>query len=177
MQDRHLVIRRAALEDAALIAEFGARTFEATFGADNRPQDIRQYIAENFSPQQIERELVDPSSIFLLAYEDERLIGYAKLCDGEKPDFVNSPDPIELVRIYVESNLIGAGYGSAIMQACLDAAQDAGYHSIWLGVWEKNLRAIKFYKKWGFVELGTHVFILGEDAQNDLVLGRTLSGF
>jgi diamine N-acetyltransferase len=175
MKDRQLLIRLAVLDDAVHIAEFGARTFEAAFGADNRPQDMQQYIAENFSPQQIERELMDPRSIFLLAHAGERLVGYARLIDGEEPDFVENPDPIELVRIYVEPEFIGAGFGSALMQACLETAQRAGYRSIWLGVWEKNARAIKFYERWGFVKLGTHQFILGQDVQNDLVMGRSLS--
>jgi ribosomal protein S18 acetylase RimI-like enzyme len=124
--------------------------------------------------RQIERELADPLSIFLLAYQDKRPVGYARLSVGRKPDFVESPDPIELVRIYVETNLIGSGYGSALMQACLEAAQRAGYRSIWLGVWERNVRAIKFYEKWGFKKLGDQEFILGKDIQNDWVMGRSL---
>jgi diamine N-acetyltransferase len=175
MQDTPLLIRRATPADVALIAGIGARTFEAAFGPDNRPQDMRQYIAANFSLQQIEHELADPRSIFLLAYEDEQLLGYAKLSDGKKPDFVDSPDPIELQRIYVDTHLVATGYGSALMQACLEAARAAGYRSIWLGVWERNARAIRFYEKWGFTTLGSQEFILGKDAQNDLVMGRMLS--
>jgi len=175
MQDRHLFIHRARLDDAALIAEFGASAFEATFGAQNRPQDMMQYIAENFSPVQIEHELDDPKTIFLLAYKDEGLIGYAKLHDGKKPDFVTSSNPIELARIYVKVSLIGAGYGSALMQACLETAYDSGYSYIWLDVWEKNTHAIRFYEKWGFVKLGAQNFTLGEDVQHDFVMGRPLS--
>lgn len=174
MPDRDLFIRRATQEDAQIIAEMGARTFEAAFGADNRPQDIARYIAESFSPQQLERELADPKSIFLLAYEDEQLAGYARLLDGERPEFVQGPDPVELVRLYVESDLIGGGYGSALMRACLEAARAAGYRSIWLGVWERNTRAIRFYERWGFHRLSTHEFILGEDVQTDILMGRNL---
>lgn len=175
MQDRHLFIHRARLDDAALIAEFGASAFEATFGAQNRPQDMLQYIAENFSPGQIKHELDDRKSIFLLAYEDEQLIGYAKLHNGKKPDFITSSNPIELARIYVKSNLIGAGYGSALMRACLETAFDSGYSYIWLDVWEKNTHAIRFYEKWGFVKLGMQVFHLGDDVQDDFIMGRPLS--
>lgn len=174
MQDRNLFIRRATLDDATLIAELGARTFAKAFAADNRPQDITQYIAENFSTNQIERELADPRSIFLLAHEDERLVGYVKLRHGGMPDFVKSPDPIELMRIYIETDLIGGGYGSALMRACLEVAKEAGYRSIWLGVWKRNTRAIKFYERWGFTKLGTQEFILGEDVQTDVVMGRSL---
>lgn len=174
MQDRDLFIRRAASDDVTLIAEFGARTFAKAFAADNRPQDITQYIAENFSTNQIEHELSDPRSIFLLAFEDERVVGYVKLRDGKKPDFVKSPEPVELVRIYIESNLIGAGYGSALLRACLEAARETGYRSIWLSVWERNTRAIKFYERWGFTKLGTQKFILGEDIQTDIVMGCSL---
>jgi len=168
-------IRHATEGDAMLIADFGARTFRDAFGPDNRPEDIKQYIASSFSPAKIKAELSSPASTFLLAYEDDRLIGYVKLEDGKTPDSVKGPKPLELVRIYVDPTIIGKGYGSALMKACFEEAKRAGYETIWLGVWEKNERAIKFYKKWGFREVGSQNFVLGSDVQNDLIMVRSIN--
>jgi ribosomal protein S18 acetylase RimI-like enzyme len=167
-----LNIRRATTDDVVVIADIGARTFEASFGADNRLKDMQQYLALSFSPAYLESQLSDPASIFLLAYEDDRIVGYAMLRKSKKPVSVPDPKPIELVRFYVEADIIGKGYGSALMHVCLQEAQKNGHRTIWLGVWEKNQRAIRFYRKWGFTKVGTQEFVLGSDLQNDHILAR-----
>lgn len=155
MVGRTLSIRRATQRDASVIADLGARTFEASYGADNRPEDMEQYLASSFSTKQIEAEISDPASTFLLALEEGEAIGYARLRDGESPPSVNGPRPVELVRIYVEHEAIGKGYGSALMAACLETAASNGHQTIWLGVWVRNEQAIGFYEKCGFAKAGT----------------------
>jgi ribosomal protein S18 acetylase RimI-like enzyme len=76
------------------------------------------------------------------------------------------------VRIYIEEEIIGKGYGSALMDFCLEEAKKNGYRTIWLGVWEKNLRAIRFYRMWRFTKVGTKEFVLGSDLQNDHIMAR-----
>ena len=169
-----LSIHRATKEDVMLIANLGARMFRDAFGPDNEPEDMKRYIVLNFSPDQIKTELIDPTLTFLLAYKDKEPIGYAKLRKSQAPDCVKGPEPVELVRIYVDQTIIGKGYGSALMKACIEEADRAGYKTIWLGVWQKNERAIKFYKKWGFAEVGTQVFVLGSDVQNDFIMERSV---
>jgi ribosomal protein S18 acetylase RimI-like enzyme len=169
-----LIIRPATEADAALLAEMGARTFRDSYAHLNRPQDIENYIAANFSPAQIEKELRDPAATFLLATEARTIVGYIKLRDGQKPDSVSGPAPVELERIYVERETIGKGYGSALMAACLEVARQAGFETVWLGVWEKNQRAIRFYKKWGFLVVGRQTFILGDAVQSDFVMARPI---
>jgi GNAT superfamily N-acetyltransferase len=168
----NLRIRRATEDDALLIAKLGARMFKEAFAQDNEPEDMDSYLAQNFSLEKIEAEFAAPSSIFLLAYEDEKPIGYAKLKAGKIPRSVSGPKPVELVRVYVDQKIIGKGYGSVLMKSCIGQAKLAKYKTIWLGVWEKNEGAIKFYEKWGFSTVGSQVFILGSDIQNDLVMQR-----
>ena len=94
------------------------------------------------------------------------------LREGKAPVAVTGTEPVELVRIYVENDIIGAGYGAALMNACLEEAKKNGHRTIWLGVWEKNLRAIRFYRRWGFTKVGTKEFLLGSDLQNDHIMAR-----
>ena len=116
--------------------------------------------------------MAEPSTIFLLAYEDCKAVGYVMLRVSKKPMVVIGPKPVELVRLYIEEEIIGKGYGSALMNSCLKEAKKNGRRTIWLGVWEKNLRAIRFYEKWGFTKLGTKEFVLGSDLQNDHIMAR-----
>lgn len=137
---------------------------------------MAQYLEEAFSPQQIQSEITAPNSFFLLAYQAlERggnPVGYARLIGHSVEPNVTGPQPIELVRLYVEQSAVGQGYGAQLMQACLERAADDGFATIWLGVWEKNYRAQAFYKRWGFQQVGIHDFVMGTDVQTDLILTR-----
>ena len=167
-------IRHSGPADAALLAELGARTFNETFAADNRPEDMAAYLASAFSVEQTERELSDPRSTWLVAEIDGTAAGYAKLHAGESPECVRGPNPIELARIYAARDWLGRGVGASLLRACLDEARRGGHRTIWLGVWERNERARAFYRKWDFRDAGTQIFQLGSDAQTDVVMEREL---
>jgi ribosomal protein S18 acetylase RimI-like enzyme len=185
----NLIVRRGQAEDAALLAELGARTFSETFAADNTAADMAAYLAAAFSPAQQAAELADPASVFFIAervfQNDESLVhsgdvnkvalGYAVLRAGDVPPEVTGDKPIELVRLYVSRESLGSGVGAALLQASIDEAKQKGYETLWLGVWEHNHRAQAFYRKWNFHAVGTHVFQLGEDPQTDILMQRSIS--
>lgn len=174
MNDHRLNFRRATLAEVSLIADLGRRTFAAAFGPDNTAQDMENYLEANFSEERIRDQLADPLATFLLAEQGELTIGYMMLYAGEPPEAVTGPRPIELVRFYVESERIGMGYGSQLMSVALEKARRGGFATIWLGVWQENPRAIRFYRKWGFQVVGTRKFLLGEDLQDDFIMARAL---
>lgn len=175
MDPATLTLRPAAVRDASHLAVFAARAFRAAFAADNQPDDLEQYINASFASQKIAAELTDPQALFTLAYQNDTLIGYTKLLFGSHPRFIPFPRPVELVRIYVDPERTSQGLGSRLMQACLAVAQERACETIWLGVWERNVRAIAFYRRWGFEQMGTQQFVLGQDVQIDLVMSRSLS--
>jgi diamine N-acetyltransferase len=165
-----LQIGRASRDDAALLAELGARTFRDAFGPDNDPDDMEEYIASTFTPARTAAELADPAATLLVAWAGAQAVGYAHLRIGQAPAEVRGAHPVELVRIYVDQRVIGSGYGSALMAACFAEARDRGCETVWLGVWEHNERAQAFYRRWGFVEVGSQEFVLGRDVQTDLIM-------
>lgn len=171
---RHPTIRRATLPDAELLAELGARTFSETFAVHNTPENMAAYLATAFTPTQLAGDLADPRCVFQIAENDRTAVGYAMLRKGAAPEQVTGERPIELVRLYVSRTSLGSGVGAALMQACIEVSRQRGHETIWLGVWEHNVRARAFYRKWNFHEVGTHVFQLGEDAQTDLLMQRKI---
>jgi ribosomal protein S18 acetylase RimI-like enzyme len=167
-------IRRATEGDADLLAELGATTFYESFAAQNTAENMKAYLAATFGPEQQRTELADSQSTFLIAENDGVAIGYAHLRAGKTPACVSDPETIELVRLYVSSTFQGSGVGARLMDACLAEARQAGYQTIWLGVWQQNTRAQAFYNRWNFSIVGEHVFQLGEDAQTDWLMQRSL---
>ncbi len=170
----NLSIRSAGPNDAALLAELGARTFAETFAPDNSPDDMAAYLAASFAVEIQAAELADPHSLFLIAEIDQSAVGYAKLKQGPPPPGVSTERPIELERLYVARAWLGSGVGARLMQACLAEAKRLGANILWLGVWEHNFRAREFYRRWSFHEVGTHVFELGNDEQTDILMEREI---
>lgn len=164
--------RRASPDDAPLLADLARRTFVDAFAADNRPSDIDLYVAEAFGEEIQRAELKDPRIAVLLAERGEETVGYAMLREGPPPACVTSFDAIEIARLYAERRVIGRGVGAALMQHCLELAARRGKETVWLGVWEYNVRALAFYRRWGFRQMGTQPFLLGTDRQIDLVMAR-----
>jgi diamine N-acetyltransferase len=169
-----LSVRYATVADRNLLAEAGRRLFEAAFAKDNRAEDMQTYLAEAFSPEIQAAELADPASVTLIVNIEGNFAGYARLKEGRPGLEIDGFRPVELVRIYAEREYIGRGIGSALMQASLEECARKGWDTIWLGVWEKNPRAIRFYEKWGFSVAGQQIFKLGEDLQTDLVMQRSV---
>lgn len=167
-------IRQASAADAALLADLGRRIFIDSFAAYNRPDDMAAYVAEAFSLATIAAEVTDPRSTFFIAEADGEPVGYAKLHAGEPAECVRGPRPIELNRLYADHAWHGRGVGPALMNACLERARAAGHQTIWLGVWKHNPRALAFYRKFGFIEVGEHPFQFGADRQTDIVMQRVV---
>ncbi len=157
-----------------MLAELAARTFYEAFASANTPENMQAYISEAFTVSQLSAEISDPGATFLIAEVDGSPQGYAKLYAGEAPPCIDGPSPVEISRIYIDQTCLGTGLGPALMQACLDEARRAGHQVIFLGVWERNLRAQAFYRKWGFEKVGDHVFQMGDDPQNDWIMMRRL---
>jgi len=158
------MIRRATPDDAARLADFGARTFQETFGAHNRPEDMEAFLSTAYGPEVQLAEITDPARITLVVYEADTLIAYAQLR-------VDIPQ-VEIGRFYVDNGWHGRGIAQSLMSAVLELARDIGATRLWLGVWERNARAIAFYEKCGFVDCGSQPFLLGSDLQTDRVMER-----
>jgi len=173
MQD--VQIRRGAVSDAAALSEIAARTFVDTFASDNRPEDMQAHQAKAFGVRQQSAELADPDEITLLALRNGVLIGFAQVRRNAAPACVVQEKPVELHRLYVDKAAHGSGVAKELMSAAHDAARELGGKHLWLGVWERNARAIAFYSKVGFTKAGSHDFYVGADRQTDLVFVTTLT--
>jgi ribosomal protein S18 acetylase RimI-like enzyme len=168
------VIRNGSMSDLELLIRLGIDTFNETFAHLNKPEDMESYLTAAFNADQIASEIHDPQSTFLIAESDGKAAGYAKLHRGTAPDCVTGPAPIELARLYVVGDMHGKGVAGALMTEMLARSANEGFKTIWLGVWEHNERAKAFYRKWNFRKVGSHIFVLGSDAQTDDLMERTI---
>jgi diamine N-acetyltransferase len=166
-----LSMRAASPDDAEALAAFAAAAFEQTYGAQNDPDDTLAYLTEAFGPKQQHNELADPDLLTCLAEFDGQLVAYAQIHRSSlPPPCVSEVMPIELKRFYVSHEWQGRGAAQRLMDQAKRTARDWGGTALWLSVWERNPRAIAFYVKAGFVEVGTTFFVVGKDRQDDRVM-------
>jgi ribosomal protein S18 acetylase RimI-like enzyme len=173
------IVRPATAADAARLSRLGAATFRETFEGENTPDDMARYLAESFTSEKQAAEIADPASTVLLAERESAsgvdLVGYVHLVAGPVPAAVQGPSPLELKRLYVGREWHGQGVAQALMDAALNSARMRRAQTLWLGVWERNPRAVAFYAKYGFSRVGEHTFKLGSDSQTDWLLARPVA--
>lgn len=170
------IVRRATLADAEPLAALAARIFTETFGADTTPDDLAAFLARAYGVRQQSEEISDPGVITYVAEAAEGLVAYAQVRRGSQaPECVDAEEPIELWRFYVRRDWHGGGLAHRLMDAVMTAARELGGRHLWLSVWERNFRAVAFYGKHGFRDVGAADFWVGSDCQTDRILVAPVS--
>jgi diamine N-acetyltransferase len=180
-----IAIHLATLSDAALLADLGARTFMETYEHANTADDMRTHLDRVFTTEARAAELGDNDRATFIADSVSRgaaesagarveVVGYATARRNSFSSDAHFRNPAELEKIYVLNSAHGRGAGAALVNAYVEQARRWRCDGLWLGVWEKNSRAIGFYERMGFTVVGLKTFQLGADTQNDLVMARAL---
>ncbi|KAA0990890.1 GNAT family N-acetyltransferase [Dyadobacter aurulentus] len=167
-------IIKANAESLAMVQQISRETFFETFAEANTEADMNKYLAENFSEAKMSAELNNAESQFFMAWLGENPVGYMKLNTGHAQTELKDSASIEIERIYVKSAFHGKKVGQLLYDKVLQTAQQEQKAYIWLGVWEENLKAIRFYEKNGFVAFDKHIFKFGEDEQTDIMMKKIL---
>ena len=165
-------IRKAERRDATQLATIAEATFKEAFAGVNTPEDMDLHCRTRYGEAIQAEEIADPNRVTLLCEQDGRLLGFAQLRWGEVPSCIVADAPGEIQRLYVVSDSHGKGIAQDLMRGCLDEMARRRSDVVWLGVWERNPRAIAFYQKFAFVEVGEHIFRVGRDPQRDILLAR-----
>lgn len=163
-------IRRCELNDLEALTDIALRTFTDTFAHLNDPKYFEPYLAKAFSEAQIKSELEQPATEFYFLYYEQKLAGYLKLNFAESQSDLNDSESLEIERIYIIDAFHGLGLGKELFELSLARAKNHSLQYIWLGVWEKNTKAISFYESRGFYKFANHPFKLGDDLQTDYLM-------
>jgi ribosomal protein S18 acetylase RimI-like enzyme len=163
-------IAKAELSELNLLREIAVRTFTESFSDQNSEEDMQLYLEQNLSLDKLEREMSDTFSVFYLGYYNALAVAYLKLNFDKSQTETHKADSLEIERIYVLKEYKGKGIGKQLLGKAIEIAENAKLKNICLGVWEKNTEAIDFYRKHGFKAIGNHLFILGKDAQVDILM-------
>lgn len=170
-----IIIRIADKQDAELIADLSRKTFYETFATHNTKENMEKFMNKQFSKKELMKEVGTLGNIFFIAFDKDVPVGYARMRESINHEKLGKANAIEIARLYASNKVIGTGVGKLLMQTCIDKAVQMKKQIIWLGVWEKNKRAIEFYTKWGFEKFAEHPFLLGDDIQNDWLLKKTVT--
>jgi ribosomal protein S18 acetylase RimI-like enzyme len=169
-----IIISMAGIEDLGTVQQISRETFFETFAEANTEADMKKYLAENFSDEKMRKELSNPESKFFIAWDDKNPAGYLKVNFGQAQTELKDSDSLEIERIYVKNAYQGKKVGQILYEKSLEVAELRRKAYIWLGVWEENPKAIRFYEKNGFVTFDKHIFKFGQDEQTDIMMKKVL---
>jgi GNAT superfamily N-acetyltransferase len=165
-----LAFRKCSLTDINTLKNISVGTFKSAFEAQNNPEDFKVYINHAFSKEQLLKELSSPYSMFYFALSKNEIIGYFKLNILDNQNEFKEYNGIELERIYVLANFQNKGIGGLTLEKVKSIAKTLQKSYLWLGVWECNIDAIRFYQNKGFIKIGTHPYWIGSDKQTDWLM-------
>lgn len=167
-------VRKIDKADLEALRKISIETFKETFADANSESNMQNYVSENLNDEKLRLELENPFSEFYFAETDNETAGYLKLNYGEAQTELQDENSLEVERIYVKSAFQGLKIGQLLFNKALERAGETNVNYIWLGVWEHNEKAIRFYEKNGFEIFGKHDFVLGSDVQTDLMMRKFL---
>jgi len=165
----NLSYKICGLKDLDALVEISRNTFIDAFEKDIDPEDFHSYINEAFDSASFQEQLKNPNSIFYFVFMDSELVGYFKL-NWNSAQTEQFDDCIELERIYIIRHHQNKGFGNSILQYIITLVRLKGFKSLWLGVWQKNESAVRFYERHGFIKFGTHPYFIGKDKQTDWLM-------
>jgi len=170
MGSSELVFRECNESDLHTLTAVSRDTFSESFSKDNSQFNFEDYIQNAFSEDRIKQELENVNSEFYFSFWSDELIGYFKINAGSAQTDLVDQDGMELERIYVLYEYQNQGLGEKLLTKAIDIARKRSFPFLWLGVWEKNKRAVRFYERHGFVHSGYHPFKLGDEDQTDWIM-------
>lgn len=170
MSNTSLVLEICSLSDVKRLADFSRKTFSDAFEEQNNPEDYITYSNNAFSVFRLSDELKNPLSTFYFCHCNGQLAGYLKLNDGEAQSDIKDEDALEIERIYVLKEFQGKGIGKWLVEQTKQKAKELKKAYVWLGVWEENKAAIRFYVREGFTKFATHPYPIGNDVQTDWLM-------
>ena len=171
----NIEIRRVTLNDIQTLQKISKETFAETFSENNDEANMNKYLEEGFATDKLSKEISNPASQFYFATLEGQVIGYLKINTGNAQTEGTAEHALEIERIYVLSAYHGKKVGQLLYAKAMQLADELKSNYVWLGVWEENQRAIRFYEKNGFIAFDKHIFKLGEDEQTDIMMKKTLS--
>ena len=156
------------------LQEISRQTFFDAFASVNEEEDMNHYLEVNLSIEQLTIELNNPSTSFYFAKNSKEILAYLKLNEADMQTEKRNIPSMEIERIYVRKEFQNRGVGQFLLDHSIQITKDKQLNLIWLGVWEHNVSAIRFYERNHFQFFGKHSFMLGSDEQTDLLMERHL---
>jgi len=168
------VIRRATRDDLANLVRVAREAFFATYSTIDDPLDVAAYAERNFTTEAFGAVLDDLSAHLAVLLDAGGMAGYALLVRSPAPGCVVAGRAVELSRLYLLPDRIGRGHGAALLRHALDWAAESGFDTLWLGVYDRNERAMAFYRRFGFEVVGTRPFDWHGEIYHDPVMARAV---
>jgi diamine N-acetyltransferase len=171
-----VTIRELTVGDVPELRALAIKIFRDTFTPLNTPEAMEGFIAKDYTVESFEKEFTEADAKCFFICDGDKPIGYLRLRKNSEVSHILGHNHIEIQRLYIDHAYHGLKAGDKLMQLAISIAKENDHEWIWLGVWEHNPRAQRFYQKWGFERFSEHDFYMGEERQTDWLMKRPVAG-
>jgi len=168
-------IKKATKADTVVLALLARITWAESHGhyIDDK-NDLLKYLNKNFAVSKTRQDINNPKNLFYIMYVDDLPVGYAKLILNEKQENVVSENSCRLERIFIQNEFIPLKIGQQLLTFVESEVKALQLDTIWLTVYIKNNRAIRFYERNEFKNVGDLNFLVNGKAYENIVFSKKL---
>jgi len=168
-------IKLATELDTEVLASLGKTTYAESHGhfIENE-NDLIKYLRKNFSVSKTKEDLNNSKNLFYIIYVDDAPVGYAKLVLNAKHKSVASQNNCRLERIYILNDFIPLKLGQQFLTFLVENAKALKLDTMWLSVYIENYRAIRFYERNEFKNVGKLNFIVNGKGYENIVFSKNI---
>ena len=175
MHTQSISLRPGTRDDAVTVAALSLQVFLDTYATDGIRPDLAREAFREYSEQEFLARLSTSSRRFVLAEKQKALLGFVEVDCGSREAPVPGLRGVELARLYVQPQAQRSGLGTTLLGEAEKIAASAKAHALWLTVWEQNDRALAFYARCGYADVGSTVYTFEGREYGNRVVAKQLS--
>ena len=169
-----LQIRLARADDALCLGALATQVFLDTYAVMGVRTSVAEYVRASFSTGVMQNLLANPEVMICVAEFNDHVVGFAQVGMDAAQPLVQALRPAELDRLYVQRPFLGQRVGAQLLREAEELAAQRGADALWCSTWLHNVRALRFYERQGYTNLGSSIFLLGHERHDNRVLSKDL---
>jgi ribosomal protein S18 acetylase RimI-like enzyme len=170
-----VTIRLAKPQEMAALRELAIETYLETFEGTATAEDTDLLLKSAYNENRLLEELYEQGSVLYHAFTGDRLVAFLRMRENPEVEHHLGKNTFELQRLYVQRDFHGKKVADQLMEIACQEAISRKVDWLWLGVWERNFRAQRFYARWGFERFSEHTFWVGNDPQIDWLFRKRIT--
>ncbi|MFZ6731562.1 GNAT family N-acetyltransferase [Undibacterium sp. Ji42W] len=174
MSTANVIIRKAETADVSALTVLILQVWLDTYVKQGVTRSVASYVLSELTTTRTAAYLAQVDTHILLADVDGRLVGYCQTLNGKRHAQVKGEYQAELDHLYVHPAFFGRGIGRQLLAEAEEHLRAQGVQQLWLTAWVGNDKALRFYPRTGYADIGASIFRMENEEVANRIFCKTL---